>query len=67
MFAGINLDEAFFNTFLEISKNQDLAAQNDLSPGIAAALQNGFDINSAIEAVSVVGDNPEMVLQYLFN
>ena len=67
MFAGINLDEAFFNTFLEISKNQDLLAHNELSPGIAAALQKGYDINSAIEAVSVVGDNPEMVLQYLFN
>lgn len=37
-----------------------------MSPGIQAALDQGYDIENAIEATSVVGDNPEMVLSYLF-
>jgi hypothetical protein len=31
------------------------------------AVENGFDLESAIEAISVVGENPDLVLNYLFD
>lgn len=37
-----------------------------MTTGIKVALEHGYDIENAIEAVSVVGEDPEMVLSYLF-
>ena len=38
-----------------------------MTPSISVALANGFDLESAIEAVSVVGENPDYVLNYLLD
>ena len=38
---------------------------NGFSPGVNEALENGFSIEQAFEAESVVGSNTEMILTYL--
>ena len=38
-----------------------------MTPSIKIALDNGFDLENAIEAVSVVGENPNYVLNYLLD
>ena len=53
-------------TILEMSKNEQLASQ-EMSPAIKCALQNGFSLEQAIEAYSIVGENPDMMITYLYD
>jgi|LauGreDrversion4_2_1035121.scaffolds.fasta_scaffold67436_3 hypothetical protein len=38
-----------------------------MSIGIQFAIENGFSIEQAVEAQSIVGDDPELMLSYLFD
>ena len=51
---------------MEMSKNEFQHIEGGMSPAIQCALNNGYTIEQAIEAVSVVGENTELVLGYLF-
>lgn len=50
-------------------KNKDLKDKNneDFNPVIKAALEFGFDLDKAIEAWSLFGDDKELVINYLIN
>ena len=40
---------------------------NDFSPSIQYILEMGFTFDDAVLAMSVVGDNPELMLQYIYS
>ena len=63
--ANINLEDAFMKTVMAMSQNDGGGGQ--LSIGIQFAVENGFSIEQAVEAQSIVGDDPELMLSYLFD
>lgn len=64
--AQINLEEAFMKTVIAMSQNEG-QANGQMSIGIQFAIENGFSIEQAVEAQSIVGDDPELMLSYLFD
>ena len=64
--AQINLEEAFMKTVIAMSQNEG-EANGQMSIGIQFAIENGFSIEQAVEAQSIVGDDPELMLSYLFD
>ena len=65
-FATVNLEDAFLKTVMQMSQNDNLD-KNQLNIGVQFALENGFTLEQAIEAQSIVGDDPELMISYLFD
>lgn len=65
-FAGINLDEAIMSTMMALSINENMD-KSQMSRGVLVAVENGFTTEQAIEAQSLVGDDPDLILAYLFD
>ena len=65
-FATVNLEEAFLKTVMQMSQNDNLD-KNQLNIGVQFALENGFTLEQAIEAQTIVGDDPELMISYLFD
>ena len=64
-------EEEILNSVLEISKKEIINIDNKnnsntLSPSIQFIIEMGFTTEEAIMAISAVGDDPELMLQYLF-
>jgi len=59
------------NKFQEIgcnlNTNYDNDNNNDISPSIKFIIEMGFSIDDAILAMSAVGDDPELMLQYIYS
>eukprot|EP00347_Sterkiella_histriomuscorum_P013052 403366200 len=71
---GINYDDALLQTLQALNinnpqPNQILFNINQphlITAGCQYAMENGFSMEQGMEAVRNVGDNPEMVMSYLF-
>lgn len=64
--AALDLDGALINTLMALSMNENVD-KNQMSLGMQAAIENGFTVEQALEAQQIVGDNPDMMLSYLFD
>lgn len=50
---------------MSMNEYSNVEASNGFSPGVNEALAQGYTVEQAFEAESVVGSNTEMILSYL--
>ena len=63
---GEGSEEEMLKKALQMSAADFGAPSSDfMSPAVQSAVEFGYSVEQAIEAISVVGDNPDMVLNYL--
>ena len=64
--AGEGSEEEMLKKALQMSAADFGAPSEDfMSPAVKSAVEYGYSVEQAIEAVSLVGENPDMVLNYL--
>lgn len=71
-------EEELLKSVMEISKKENknkfedvvsdnINANNELSPSIKFIIEMGFSFDDAVMAMSAVGDDPELMLQYIYS